>query len=274
VNDLKRALAPLSDSAWRAIDTEAKRVLSLTLAGRKLVDFNGPLGSATAAINTGRLEPLPAAPVGEVHAARRQALHLIELHTFFELDRAELDAVDRGAADPDLAPLITAATRIAYAEDTAIFHGFPAGGIEGIDHASPHPKLRIADDYTAYPRNVAEATRLLRAAGVDGPYGIALGPRCYTGLIQATGEGGYPVLNVIRKMIDGPLVWAPAINGAIVLSTRGGDFELSVGRDLSIGYQSHTDAAVRLYLIESMTFRVIMPEAAVALVYEDAKPRS
>jgi uncharacterized linocin/CFP29 family protein len=32
------------------------------------------------------------------------------------------------------------------------------------------------------------------------------------------GDGGYPVLNVVRKLVDGPLVWAPAVNGAVVLS--------------------------------------------------------
>ena len=112
---------------------------------------------------------------------------------------------------------------------------------------------------------------MLRLAGVDGPYGIALGPRYYAGLTQATGDGGYPVLNVVRKLVDGPLVWAPAVKGAVVLSLRGGDFELTVGTDVSIAYQSHTDKAVRLYLVETMAFRVITPEAAVALVHKDGK---
>jgi uncharacterized linocin/CFP29 family protein len=76
---------------------------------------------------------------------------------------------------------------------------------------------------------------------------------------------------VVKHIVDGPIIWAPAVNGAVVLSTRGGDFELTVGRDLSIGYASHTDAVVRLYLTESMTFRVLTPEAAVALVYKDKK---
>lgn len=268
MNNLARALAPISDAAWQAIDEEARRVLRLNLAARKLVDFKGPLGPTAAAVSTGRLERLDAAPLADVVAARRQVLPLIELRSEFTLARAELDAVERGAADPALDPLIAAAKRIAHAEDAVVFHGFQGAGIKGIGPASPHPALRIAENYQAYPHNVAEAVRLLRMAGVDGPYAIALGPRCYTGLIQATGDGGYPVLNVIRKMIDGPLVWAPAVNGAIVLSQRGGDFELTVGIDFSIGYQSHTDEAVRLYLVESLAFRALMPEAAVALVYD------
>jgi uncharacterized linocin/CFP29 family protein len=272
MNNLKRGLAPVSDAAWGLIEEEARRVLKLKLAGRKLVDFHGPLGPTAAAVNLGRVEKLPSGPVGQVDAARRAALPLVELRTEFELSRGEIDAVENGAADPDLAPLIEAATRIAQAEDTAVFHGYAAGGIRGIDQASTRPALTIPENYQEYPRSIAEATRLLRLAGVDGPYAIALGPRCYTGLMQATGDGGYPVLNVVRKMVD-TLVWAPAVNGAVVLSTRGGDFELTVGRDLSIGYQSHNDASVRLYLLETMTFRVLMPEAAVALTYQEGKKK-
>jgi uncharacterized linocin/CFP29 family protein len=274
MNNLKRELAPISTAAWTQIDAEATRVLKLKLAGRKLVDFDGPLGPTAAAVNTGRREPLGNGPADNVEATRRQTLPLIELRSYFELSREELDAVERGAEDPELQPLIDAASRIAYAEDTAIFHGYAAGGIEGIDRASAHPILPIPDDYQNYPHSIAEAARLLRLAGVDGPYAIAMGPRYYTGLTQAVGDGGYPVLNVVRALVDGPLVWAPAVNGAVVLSLRGGDFELTIGTDVSIAYQNHTDEVVRLYLLETMAFRVLTPEAAVALTHaEDKQPR-
>lgn len=271
MNNLRRELAPISDAAWRLIDEEATRVLKLKLAARKLVDFAGPKGPDVGAVNSGRLDDLKSGPVPGVDAALRRVLPLTELHTSFELSRAELDAVERGSDNPDLDPLIEAATRIAAAEDNAVFHGYAPGGIQGIDQASPHPAQPISTEFTAYPHSVAEATRLLRNAGIDGPYAIALGPRCYAGLTQATGPGGFPVLEVVKRIVDGPIVWAPAINGAIVLTTRGGDFELTVGRDLSIGYLSHTDTTVTLYLTESMTFRVLTPQAAVALVYTDKK---
>jgi uncharacterized linocin/CFP29 family protein len=269
VNNLRRELAPISDAAWRQIDEEATRVLKLKLAGRKLVDFEGPKGAECAAVNLGRTDLLKTAPADGVEAARREVLPLVELRTRFQLARGELDAIENGAKDAALDAVVEAATRVAAAEDGAIFHGYAAGNIQGIDAASTHPTLPISSDYTAYPRSVAEATRLLRLAGVDGPYAIALGPRCYTGLMQATGDGGYPALQVVKRILDGPIVWAPAVRGAIVLSTRGGDFELTVGRDLSIGYLGHSATTVDLYLVESMTFRVLMPEAAVALAYTD-----
>ena len=185
----------------------------------------------------------------------------------FAIARTEVDNIARGADDPDLDPLIQAAIQIGRAEDQAVFHGWAAAGIGGICERTPHKALRIPEKYEAYPAVVAEAVRTLKMAGVGGPYAIALGPRCYTGLMQAMGHGGFPVLEVVKHVVDGEVVWTPGVDGAVVLSTRGGDFELVVGRDLSIGYSSHDARQVNLYLLESLTFRVLSPEAAVCLRY-------
>lgn len=268
MNNLHRELAPLSSKAWEEIDKEAGRTLRLKLAARKLVDFVGPLGPTVGAINTGRLEEVKAGPVDGVRADRRVVVPLVQLATGFELDRSEMNAIERGADDPDFEPVKAAATRIALAEDTAVFHGYAAAGIRGVGDSSPHAPLTIPKAYEEYPKVVAEALRVLRAAGIEGPYALALGSRCYEGLTQATNDG-YPVLKVVKNIIGvAPVVWAPAVNGAMVLSVRGGDFELTVGRDLSVGYREHTAEKVRLYLTETMTFRSLTPEAAVALVYE------
>jgi uncharacterized linocin/CFP29 family protein len=55
------------------------------------------------------------------------------------------------------------------------------------------------------------------------------------------------------------------VQGGVVLSLRGGDFVLESGQDLSIGYSSHDADVVRLYIEESFSFRVLEPDAAVAL---------
>jgi uncharacterized linocin/CFP29 family protein len=70
----------------------------------------------------------------------------------------------------------------------------------------------------------------------------------------------------VKNIVD-DVVWTPGVDGAVVLSTRGGDFELVIGRDLSIGYSGHDATTVNLYLVESLTFRVLSPEAAVCLRY-------
>jgi uncharacterized linocin/CFP29 family protein len=195
-------------------------------------------------------------------------LPLVELRTPFELSIDELEAVERGARDPDLSPLADAVRRVASAEDRTVFHGYEAGGLTGISQASPHPPVIIGDDYDEYPGVVARAVARIRAAGVAGPYAIALGPRCYTGVIETTEHGGYPLLEHMRLILGGPIVWAPAVDGAVVVSQRGGDYEFVCGQDFSIGYRSHAVSTVELYLEESFAFSVIEPLAAVSLVYQ------
>lgn len=266
MNDLLRELAPVSTDAWKEIEDEAKRTLKAMLAARKLVDFNGPLGWEAGAVSLGRAQAIRKAPQEGVQARLRKVQPLVELRVPFELSREELEAVGRGAQDTALDPVRDAARAAALAEDRAVFHGYAEAGIGGIVDASAKSKCSITEDYTAYLGSVAEALHKLRAAGVGGPYAIALGPRCFTGLGK-TMLGGFPAIEQLRRLLDGPIVSAPAVDGAVLLSTRGGDFELTVGQDFSIGYLEHTATSVRLYLQESMTFRVLSPEAAVPLAY-------
>ncbi|MDB5922277.1 MAG: bacteriocin [Betaproteobacteria bacterium] len=266
MNDLLRELAPVSASSWGLIEDEAKRTLKLMLAARRLVDFCGPLGWNVSAVSVGRTERLKADPEQGVEGRLRRTQALVELRVPFELSREELEAVGRGAKDPDLDPVRNAARAAAIAEDRAVFHGYADAGIVGLVAAAAGSGLMLTDDYEAYPGVVAEATNKLRSSGIHGPYAIALGPRCYTGLTK-TAKNGFPVIEHVRRLLDGPIVWAPALNGAAVISLRGGDFELTVGQDFSIGYLEHSAAAVRLYLQESFTFRVLSPEAAVPLSY-------
>ncbi|HJQ64163.1 MAG TPA: family 1 encapsulin nanocompartment shell protein [Burkholderiales bacterium] len=271
MNDLLRELAPVSAGAWREIEDEAKRTLRLMLAARKLVDFTGPLGWETSAVKHGRNTSLQSGEPG-VELRLRTVQPLLEVRVQFELAREELEAVARGAKDANLDPVREAARKAAIVEDRAVFHGHAEAGIFGIAEAAKAHTLTLTDDYTAYPAVVAEAIHNLHSAGIAGPYGIALGPRCYTGLTKTT-KGGFPVIEHVRKLVEGPIVWAPAVNGAAVLSQRGDDFELIVGQDFSIGYLDHSESAVWLYLQESFTFRVLSPEAAIPLAYPADTPR-
>lgn len=270
MNDLRRELAPISTEAWSEIEEEAKRTLKATLAARKIVDFSGPLGWDASAVDLGRTEEVSELPRQGVGAQLRRVQPLVEFRASFELSRSELEAIGRGAKDADLQPVKDAARSMAMSEDRAVFHGYGGARIIGICEAASGEAVALTSEYEKYPTVVAEAMSKLRQAAVDGPYAIALGPRCYTGLTQTTTKGGFPVIEHVRRLLNGPIVWAPAIDGAVVVSTRGGDFELIVGQDLSIGYDDHSMTVVRLYLQESFTFRVLSPEAAVPLAYSES----
>ncbi len=266
---LLRSQAPISDSGWELLDQEAAGRLTVALGARKLIDFSGPHGWSYSATNLGRTEPVEQAPVGGVRAHRRRVLPLTEVRAPFSISRAELADNDRGAADVDLDSLDVAALEIATVENMAVFHGWTAAGISGIAESSPHPPVPRVPDFNDYPKRVAKAVATLRQSGISGPYGLALGPDDYTSVMETTEHGGYPLFDHVRKILgEGPVVWAPGVSGAVVVSLRGGDFLFESGQDLSLGYHHHDAETVHLYLEESFSFRVATPEAAIALAGE------
>lgn len=266
MDSLFRELAPVPGAAWKEIESEASQALKRSLAARQLVDFDGPHGWHMSSVDQGRSTALKAPPGSGAEARLRTVQPLVEMRIPFELERSEIEAIDRGAADPDLQAVTAAAREMALVEDRAVFYGLKSAGIQGIFESAEKQVLPLTANYERYPDVVADALNRLREASVDGPYAIALGPRCYTGLTQ-TRDAGYPVIEHVRRLLSGPIVWAPAVDGAFLLSLRGGDFVLTVGQDFSVGYLDHSAKRVRLYIQESFTFRVLAPEAAIPLRY-------
>jgi uncharacterized linocin/CFP29 family protein len=263
MNNLHRELAPISDGAWDQIEEEAQRTLKRYLAGRRVVDVKGPGGTMVSAVGAGHLSNLEAPGAGII-ARQRIVKPMVELRVPFQLARQQIDDVERGANDSDWQPLKDAAKRIAFSEDRAIFEGYAAAGIEGIRQGTSNKIAALPGDPAHYPDAVAEALSQLRLAGVNGPYSVVMGADAYTALSEAS-DHGYPVIQHIQRLVNEELIFAPAIAGAFVLTTRGGDFELHLGQDVSIGYLSHDDKNVSLYLQESMTFLLLTSEASVAL---------
>ncbi len=263
MNNLHRELAPISDGAWAQIEQEAARTVKRYLAGRRVVEVKEPGGVMLSAVGTGHLRKIEAPGEG-ILARQREVKSLVELRVPFELERQAIDDVDRGANDSDWQPLKDAAKRIAFAEDRAIFEGYAAGGIQGIRQGTSNPITTLPANVTEYPNAIAEALSQLRLVGVNGPYSIVLGADAYTAVSEAS-DHGYPVIQHVQRLVSEEIIWAPAISGAFVLTTRGGDFDLHIGQDVSIGYSNHSDTSVTLYLQETMTFLLLTSEASVAL---------
>jgi uncharacterized linocin/CFP29 family protein len=264
MNNLHRQLAPISDAAWEQIEQEAARTFKVHLAGRRVVDVLGPGGVSLSAVGTGHLHTLPVPKQG-ILARQRDVKALVELRAPFEVSREAIDDVERGSNDSDWQPVKDAARHLAFTEDSLIFEGYKSAGIEGIRGGTSNTVVTLPVNVSEYPGAVAEAISQLRSVGVSGPYSVLLGADAYTALAE-TSDHGYPVLEHVRRLVTGEIIWAPAITGAFVVSTRGGDFQLHLGQDVCIGYSSHTDTTVRLYLQETLTFLYLTREAAVALV--------
>ena len=265
MNNLHRELAPVSDAAWADIEAEARRTFEQNVAGRRVVDVTGPDGPALASVSTGHLTQIePPGGGAGIQAWQRTAQQLVQLRMPFTVSRLDVDDVERGAQDPDWQPVKDAARQIAFAEDRAIFGGYPAAGITGIQASTSNPVLALPAEAREYPTVVSQAVSALRLAGVGGPYSLLLSAPAYT-MVSETSDHGYPIREHLARVVDGEIIWAPAIDGAFLLSGRGGDYELRLGQDLSIGYLSHDPEYVQLYFQESLTFLTYTAEASVAL---------
>src|ERR1700680_4474319 len=130
MNNLHRELAPISDAAWAQIDEEASRTLKRYLAGRRVVDLQGPSGVALAAVGTGHLQNI-AAPGEGILSRQREVKALVELRVPFDLDRQMIDDVERGAKDSDWQPAKEGPKKNAFFRGRAIFEGGAGGGSPG-----------------------------------------------------------------------------------------------------------------------------------------------
>ncbi|OIJ68539.1 family 1 encapsulin nanocompartment shell protein [Streptomyces mangrovisoli] len=263
MNNLHRELAPISAAAWDDLEEEARRTFKRHVAARRIVDVPDPGGGELAGVGTGHLDAVDA-PAEGVLAHTRHFQPLVELRVPFTVDRRQVDDVARGAKDADWQPVKDAARRLAFVEDRAVFEGYAAAGIAGLREGSSNAPVPLPADPRDYPDAVSRAVGALRLAGVGGAYTLALSAQAYTA-VNETSDHGYPIIKHIARLLDGDIVWAPAIDGAFLLSARGGDFELRLGQDVSIGYLAHDANSVTLYFEETLTFLVHTSEAVVAL---------
>lgn len=264
MNNLYRALAPISDAAWAEIEDEARRTFTRNATARTVVEVTGPEGFAFSALDTGHVRSVE--PLAEgVETKVREVLPVAELRVPFTVTREAIDDVTRGSQDSDWQPVKDAATLLAHAEDRAVFEGADQLGMVGIIPESSNPRIALPADVVELPGAVARAITQLRSVGVAGEYALVLGSDLYTEALETT-DHGYPIATHVERILKGGrIVWAPALTGAVVLTERGGDFELRLGQDVSIGYLSHDDTSVRLYLQESLAFRVNTAEASVVI---------
>ena len=261
---LRRDMAPIVDEAWKEIELQSSRILKGNLSGRKLVDFSGPHGWQFAAVNLGRLDVPSEAAADGVAWGLHMVLPLVEVRVPFTLGIWELDDIQRGAKNPDLDALKVAARQVAIFEETALYRGFGAAGMQGLLEASSHAPVPLSPDRNSFTESVELALLAIQEAEISGPYALVLGTEPYKWLM-AGDPNAYPLRERIKAMVSGGIHWSPVLEGGAVLSRRGGDFEMTVGQDLTIGYKLHNAREVELYFTESFAFRVLEPAAAVEL---------
>ncbi len=258
---LRRSLAPISQEAWQEIDEQARIIFNNVLTGRRFADVDGPKGLNFGGVNIGRLEMDENQREDQVRYGINRLQPLTEIRKSFRLNLWELDNAVRGAEDVDLGELEEAAGQIAEFEEKTIFQGFEKACIKGLKGESAHKALKYTDEPHEILRTLTDAIGHMRKSFIEGPYHLVLGKEKWQQLMTHT--GGYPLRKQVEKLIDGQIILNHYIDEGYLVSGRGGDFSLILGQDLSIGYESHTQKEVQLYISESFTFRVLEPAAVV-----------
>lgn len=256
---LYRELAPISNEAWKEIDERAKEVLKSYLSARKVVKVNGPKGLDYNVITEGRLGTVE--NKGEVCYANYKVLPLLESRIEFEMDRWELDNISRGAKDIDYEPLEMAAKNIALFEENTIYNGLANAQIVGLNQSLESEEIPFGKNPKAIMEAITKGIIKLREAYAYGSFTLVVNKEAYKRILSE--ETAYPLDERIEKLIGGKIIFSHAVDGAYLLPYNHEDLEFTIGRDYSIGYQSHTNEKVRFFITESFTFRVLDPSIIV-----------
>ena len=262
---LKRNLSPITDKAWQEIDETAAEILKNYLSARKFVDVNGPKGWDFSSISVGRIKTEEKSTKDGVYYGIKEVQPLIESRIQFDLDIWELDNIERGAKDIDLEPLEEAAKKMALFEENAIYNGFEKANITGLKNEAENT-VKMSKDPEKALDAISKGVSLFRDESIEGPYNLIVNPDVWQKIVKFT--KGYPIKRQIENLIEGKIIYSQAIDNAYLVSNRGGDFELTVGHDFSIGYQKQSDKKVTLFITESFTYRSVDPNAAIRLEIE------
>lgn len=256
---LKKSIAPITDDAWKEIKEAADDIFNNYLTAREFVDIDGPNGMGYGAVTTGKLIIPKKQSRAGINYGIREVIPVLEIRKPFELDIWELDNIERGSKDVDLGPLEEAAKEVALFEENAIYNGFPEAQIKGLTKSSEIPVVIKKKDTVNFLKVVGEQIISLKKQGVGGPYTLIVDDENYQRLI--TENKGFPVIRQLKEIIDGKIILNHNNKNSFIVTERGGDYELYLGQDISIGYDGHNTEKVKLYFTESFTFRVHSPEA-------------
>jgi uncharacterized linocin/CFP29 family protein len=259
---LRRSAAPLSEKVWKAIDGTAVNMAKQTLVARRIADLDGPRGwnHVATQLGTFRSASVPHAENG-VRFSVPDVMLLTEIRCDFKLSWASIDIFERVGPTLEPEPIEDAARRMALSEDRLIFHG--GSHTPGLLSSPDSPRIALSD-WAKPGRAVTDlltAVEKLDELGVKGPYEAILSPPHYYAYLKTTGEGGsYPAAKQLGIVIH-RVYSSPVIDGGVLLSSRGGDFIITVGGDFAVGYRSHDEQFVHLFCVETVAAQLQTPEA-------------
>jgi uncharacterized linocin/CFP29 family protein len=258
---LRRSAAPFSAKVWKEVDEMASAMFKQTVVARRIVDFDGPRGWNHVATQLGTFKPAHSSRTSDkIRYSLPDVMLLTEIRAEFKIPWADIDIFERVGPTLEGEEIEEAAREMALAEDALVFFGTSVS--PGLLSHTETPRIALSD-WSIPGRVVTDllsAVQKLDTLGIKGPYEAVMGPEHYYSYLGQAGEAGsYPAakqLNVVLAKVYS----SPVIDGAVLFSTRGGDFLMTVGGDFTVGYRWHDDTAVYLFCVETLAAQLLTPE--------------
>ncbi|MGL5786480.1 MAG: family 1 encapsulin nanocompartment shell protein [Bacteroidales bacterium] len=254
MNFLKRELAPISAEGWEFIDGRATDVIKANLSARRFLSVKGPLGRETEAIPTGKME---INSDSEVPFGVYKVMPLVEQRIHFTMNRWELDNIDRGAIDINTFNLDEVVKKAARFEESVIYNGLVEADITGLKKSTEHKVLAFGKTYEETLGNIMKAISILKNSYSPKPYALVLSSEKWS-YLNLIGKDSEFIKNMTNDL-NISIIISNYIDNAYLLPIDNENFELTIGQDFAIGFQSMTAKEVDLYITSSFTFRVLDP---------------
>lgn len=261
---LNRGNAPFGDGVWGEVDTVMGEFLSKRLTLRSVVDFVDGYGYDTDAITTKQLKKVQSK--GGLSISTREPLRMVEIKKSFKLPAEVIEDIKRGVSDYDDSVFADATNEFAASENNMILQGIKQAGIEGI-LANKEVQSINANSTKEILSAVAKAIGMFNKEFVQGGFKLVISSATMAKLYTEFFDG----ISVKAKLDDilstGQIVINEDIGDdtALIISQQGEDFEFYSGLDVSIGFEKELKDGVELFLLETCAFRVLGPEAAIAI---------
>lgn len=261
---LRRSYAPLSDLVWKALDEAVVQSARHAMTARRIATFDGPHGFEHLGARIGTMRPC-AMPETKAAVCVPDVVILAELRADFSLPWSAIEVFDRGAPALDTSAAEAAAREVSLAEDVLLFYGEPTGTGFLASRRSPRVSAGNWSERGRLLADVLKAVEMLDNAGIPGPYEAVLRPEHYYAYLRAVDDGGYPASRHLERVLRAVHRSAVIREVGAVFATRGGDFVVTVGGDLAVGYRQHDRDAINLACIETVAAQTLTPEAVCLL---------
>ena len=184
----------------------------------------------------------------------------------FSLSKSVIEDIQRGVSDYDDSTLREVANDFSQIENSIILSGLSGANIDGII-TNPEIKSIEVKSTKDILAGVAKAMGVFNQEFVSGTFKLVVSSQTL-GKLYTEFFDGFSVKTKLDDILGSNEIIVNQTIGddkALLISQRGGDFEFYSGLDVCVGFEKELDKSIELFLLQTLSFRVINPEAAILL---------